>query len=83
MVLHTCDNRWCVNPNHLIQGTQKDNIRDMWSKGRETKRKLSKQEALEIRASKERTAVLAERYSLSPSTIRRIRSFRMWRSLSI
>ena len=28
LVLHHCDNKRCVNPNHLYQGTQFDNIRD-------------------------------------------------------
>lgn len=33
-VCHQCDVRCCVNPNHLFIGTRKDNIQDMWSKGR-------------------------------------------------
>ena len=39
VVMHTCDNTLCVNPNHLELGSQQDNIADMIKKGRNVKPK--------------------------------------------
>jgi len=54
-ICHKCDRRACMNPDHLFIGTQKDNIQDMLSKGRESRGeerwnvKLTEGQVIEIR----------------------------------
>lgn len=37
LVLHRCDVRACVNPEHLFTGTNQDNMSDMVAKGRQAR----------------------------------------------
>jgi hypothetical protein len=34
LIMHVCDNKMCINPKHLIKGTNKDNMLDCYKKRR-------------------------------------------------
>lgn len=79
VVLHSCDNRKCCNPNHLSLGTQAENLADMASKGRGRKgHKLSDCDVLTIMSSSKKGYELAEEFGVSPATISMIRKGRTY-----
>lgn len=84
LLLHSCDNPACVNPEHLIPGTQQDNMDDMIRKGRHRKplekrpiKKLSSEERQAILQDNHRSnRVLAKEFGVSITTIRRVKGSR-------
>ena len=90
-VCHTCDTPLCFNPDHLFLGTQKDNMRDCASKGRNARgekastAKLTKDDVLNIRDSLKNgvsPSVLIDKYGVTNSTISSIKHNRIWKHLS-
>lgn len=79
VVMHSCDNRKCCNPEHLSLGTQAENLADMASKGRGRKGyKLSDDDVLTIMSSLKKGYELADDFGVSPATISMIRNGRTY-----
>ena len=87
VVRHKCDNRLCIELNHLELGTTKDNSEDCKQRGRlntphgenRSDAKLTAQQVKEIRASKDISQyLLAAQYGVNQSTISRIRQGKRW-----
>jgi len=82
VVMHLCDNRSCINPNHLKAGTKKDNTQDMIKKNRQSDRsdrkgkmsKLNRQQVIDIYLSCKSSYQLSKKYNVTDVQIRRIRS---------
>lgn len=83
LVMHSCDNPGCVNPDHLSIGTIQDNHRDMVTKNRHhIPRKLSDQQVLNIRQRQsESSTILAKEFGISGKQIRNIWQRKVWADL--
>jgi hypothetical protein len=84
-VLHKCDNQGCVNPDHLFLGTQRDNMLDMYRKGRGAtgekhhRAKLTLNDAINIRILDIPVRALAKLYGVHHSVIHALKSGRTWK----
>lgn len=86
IILHTCDNPPCVNPNHLWAGTHADNMRDMSRKGRAAggrHQRLKKDVAFAIYKSTLPYHQLAAMYGTTRPTVLRVKQKRRWRHLNL
>ena len=86
-VLHRCDNRKCVNPDHFFLGTRIDNIEDMLAKGRNQmgeahyQAKLTKEDVLAIRNDSRPIRQIAAEYGVHHTSIGAIKNGKSWRSV--
>lgn len=87
-VRHSCDNPGCVNPKHLLAGTQAENVEDMMERGRNRSVgrpgtahhavRLTEDQVHEIYESTERQALVAARFGISQGHVSDIKTGKRW-----
>jgi hypothetical protein len=87
-VAHKCDIRSCVRWGHLWEATRKQNIADMYRKGRQRhtpllgsknpRAKLTEEQVVSIRTSPLGCRRLAARHAVSTTLIKLIRARKVW-----
>ena len=84
VVRHKCDNPKCVNPAHLLLGTQADNVRDMIARGRRVvtvkhgadhwNSSLTHEQIRYVCSFEGKTKALAAELGVGEDTIKRVRA---------
>jgi hypothetical protein len=92
VIRHTCDNPKCINPEHLITGTQKQNMADKIERGRNnppvgersSRAKLNEKQVREIRSFWESGMdrhEIGKRYGIMGNTVWLIGTKKRWKHL--
>lgn len=85
VIMHSCDNRRCVNPAHLAAGTQKQNLIQMAIRNRKPTAVLTAEDVRECRErarSGETIQSIADSYSVKHVTISAAIRGRTWKHIS-
>ena len=87
VVRHTCDVPACMEPAHLLAGTQLDNVQDRNERGRTSRgekhatAKLTEQQARAVLADPRTTAKIAADYGIGSAQVVRIKRGTRWAHL--
>jgi hypothetical protein len=86
IICHKCDNRKCINPDHLFIGVHKDNSQDMISKGRNVPArgersgtaKLTNEQIALIKNDTRPQKLIAKTHNICQANVSLIKSGKTW-----
>lgn len=89
VVRHQCDNRGCINPEHLLKGSHADNVRDRVERNRSAlgtkngRAKLTEEDVRSIKNSNIKSGTaLANYFGVTRKVIYNIRAGNTWKHVS-
>jgi hypothetical protein len=87
-ICHNCNNKSCINPEHLRQDTRSSNSIDKVYDGKQNGQILTPEQVIEIKKELQNTyyginKILANRYGVSNGVISQIRCNRKWKHITI
>jgi hypothetical protein len=94
MVRHKCDNRQCINPEHLELGTHQDNMRDMVERGRSmkgkgsrmSKKNLTKEDVMKIKfllGAGLKQGDIAKKFNIHKESVSFINRGKTWKNVTL
>lgn len=88
LVLHSCHNKFCTNPNHLRVGTQKENVKDKYESNRQyIPSNLNAEKVKEIKFILKNKKIsyckIGKLYGVSATAIARIKKEKTWKHIQI
>lgn len=82
-VRHTCDVPACINPDHLLLGTAKDNTNDMLERGGMGMTHLTEDQVREIHEMRGTYREIGKKYGVSASAVSLIKAGTTWKHLGL
>lgn len=80
-VRHKCDNRHCINIDHLEYGTRKENITDIYVRDRH-RFDLTNDEILDIAFTEISHKEMAKKYNIDVKIVQKIRNGKTWSTIT-
>lgn len=84
VIMHICNNKTCVNPDHLKAGTQSENIKQSYKDGLQTNpnRSMTKEQVLEIFSMEGSQRKIAKLFNTTQTVVKNIRNSKTYCDLT-